>query len=271
MIFTSNIVNLNEFNKINKNQNLNESSWGIKTCYIKNLTKMSDGSQSLASKKAVFHALKYISSDVVGLLTSKDANPTLKNCDAYPLSHTRITSPQITIGLEILDDKILENNDKDRVVGIYESYTNYEFKEENYVSPITMRMAEVLREKYILEKVIIVTYQFDSTVPSKSQLSNNLLEKLQDRQNQNFDEELPEEAFKGANSAIEYDMLKRGVLKVSEYEFTGSDTLKLKNKVNFDSKSIESEIKSNKYWNIIDVENHLEDASLCLKNKWVTN
>ena len=235
---------------------------------------VSGSNNCVASKKAVFHSLKYISSDVVGLLTSSNTNPSLSDCDAFPLSHTKITSPFATIGLEIVEEKYLTEN-KGKVVGLYESCTNYQKKEDDYVSPITMRLADVLKERNNLEKVIIVTYQFDTIAPSEASIPEPLKEKFEEIakkngiEKPNFDKELPEEAHRGNNTAMPYDLLLKGSLKVKVFDYMGNDQLTLRNTSDFDKKDIEKEVKANTYWKVIDVENHLEDASLCLRNNWV--
>jgi hypothetical protein len=118
---------------------------------------MTDLVDNIAIRKAVLHGLKYINSDVLGYLVSDKANKkSVEN--AYPLSHTRVTSPLISNSLEILKDHVLSNSQQ--IVGIYESYNNYKIKGYDYITPIALRLAEVVKADSGLEKVFIVTVNF---------------------------------------------------------------------------------------------------------------
>jgi len=199
-----------------------------------------------ALKKGVFHSLKYINSDVVGFLTSEQSNTEFAQCDAMPVCHTRITSPFISISFELIQEALKEN---EKIIGVYESYTNYQSKPEDYISPITMRLAEIIKEKNSNAKVLIVTLNFDSSVPDltlRPELKNSL-EKKDDDESWDFEKELPEEAFKSQKNMMEYDLMKKAVVNIKEFEFENEHKVVLKKSYVMDKNILGKDIQEKSY------------------------
>ena len=130
--------------------------------------------QELALRKAILHSLKYMSNDVLGYLTKSNSSNSNSFEDAYPLSHMRITSPFISTSQELVKEQLDSNK---KIGGIYESITNYQARGDDFVSPIARKLAQVVKSEESLDKVYIVTLNFqdmkkdDDQEPQENEIS----------------------------------------------------------------------------------------------------
>mmetsp|Transcript_55521 Transcript_55521/g.63739 ORF Transcript_55521/g.63739 Transcript_55521/m.63739 type:complete len:202 (+) Transcript_55521:45-650(+) len=186
-------------------------------------------------KKIYFHCLKYLTDDVFGLIVGKVSGSSVQITDAYPLYHSRITSPTLEIGLEFIENIANENGEK--LLGFYESLVKNSGDSEVKISETAHRLYEGLMD----------------TFASNSKLTNPIFLSVRD-----FAEE--EKADDSKLETKVYHVHRNGS-DVKFVDVTGEVGAILT------SDKLTEDLEKKNYRKVVDFEEHLENPNADFTNK----
>ncbi|CAD8176755.1 unnamed protein product [Paramecium octaurelia] len=86
------------------------------------LEQVSVDIQKIVYKKAMLHACKYSTEDVIGILIGQITDKSINIVDAYPLFHSRVSLNTLEVSLDIISSEL--QNDR-KIIGVYEAKANF--------------------------------------------------------------------------------------------------------------------------------------------------
>ncbi|CAK74837.1 unnamed protein product (macronuclear) [Paramecium tetraurelia] len=77
--------------------------------------------QKIVYKKAMLHACKYSTEDVIGILIGQINDTHVNIVDAYPLFHSRVSLNTLEVSLDIISSELQSDR---KIIGVYEARAN---------------------------------------------------------------------------------------------------------------------------------------------------
>ncbi|CAD8075640.1 unnamed protein product [Paramecium sonneborni] len=104
------------------------------------LEQVSVDIQKIVYKKAMLHACKYSTEDVIGILIGKINDKNISIVDAYPLFHSRVSLNILEVSLDIIQSELQSDI---KIIGIYEARAN----SRGIMSEIAQEMLQNINQK----------------------------------------------------------------------------------------------------------------------------
>ncbi|CAD8065023.1 unnamed protein product [Paramecium primaurelia] len=104
------------------------------------LEQVSVDIQKIVYKKAMLHACKYSTEDVIGILIGQINDKHVNILDAYPLFHSRVSLNTLEISLDIISSELQSDR---KIIGVYEARANT----RGIMSEIVQEMLNTINQK----------------------------------------------------------------------------------------------------------------------------
>lgn len=196
---------------------------------------MADPSINLSSKayyKIMLHCLKHLISDCYGFLIGSLDTKTNKYevVDAVPFSHDKIFGPEFKVAVTM----IKEFYPNEKIIGFYENLILNQMKDDPAISNQSLYVCEIINKNTKINSVYFQVYSKDNDEKGKDYLEDEIFFK--------------EFVYKGED---------------------GFSYVERKNESEEEFKTLKKYLENNRQEDIVDFDDHLEDANKDWRNLFV--